>query len=171
MFSVYVVNTNKYINNFEVIGIWVEFPITEQAFETLLYKNNVISDRDRMFSTFDIDCDIDIKIERYTYTNYSDINKVYKSYESLCEIEMEELQALAEYDEYTQCIGHYLQMVGQKNYYYLHDITNYKDLGMKLLEDGEMLRIDNCITKYFDYEAYGRDAGYSFTSNGAIKVI
>ena len=162
----YVTNLGKY-NEGELLGEWVDFPVSEEELE-------------EVFSRIGIDGKY---YEEYFITDYAGIwagsmKEEYISIERLNDI----AETLQEFDEDV--------LAAALEYWTLYDVLEMNpidlmiysdvhdeyDLGYYWIEESGCYNLGNDIlSRYFDYEAFGRDiaieANGGFTSEGFIEYI
>ena len=162
----YVTNLGKY-NEGELLGEWVDFPVSEEELE-------------EVFARIGIDGKY---YEEYFITDYAGIwagsmKEEYISIERLNEI----AETLQEFDEGVLSaaleywiLDDVLEMNPDDLMIY-SDVHDEYDLGYYWLEESGCYNLGNDILRrYFDYEAFGRDiameAQGGFTSKGFIEYV
>ena len=162
----YVTNLGKY-NEGVLEGEWVDFPASDEVIE-------------EVFSRIGIDGK---KYEEYFITDYNGIwagsmKDEHISIERLNEI----AETLQEFDEYVLSaaleywwIDDIMEMNPDDLMIY-SDVHNEYDLGYYWIEESGCYNLgDDILSRYFDYEAFGRDiaieANGGFTSKGFIEYV
>lgn len=160
----YVTNLGKY-NEGELLGEWVDFPVSEEELE-------------EVFTRIGIDGEY---YEEYFITDYAGIwadsmKEEYISIERMNDI----AETLQEFDEDVLAaaleywiLNDVLEMDPDDLMLY-SDVRNEYDLGYYWIEESGCYNLgDNILSRYFDYEAFGRDIAIEayggFTSGGFVE--
>ena len=162
-------NLGKY-NEGELVYKWLDLPFTDDELEEakeaigidgVIYEEWFISDWES---------DIDgLKIGEYE--NLEELNETIKAYENLSEREAETAAAAVEY------FGYSLKEVIERidDFVLYSDIHDEYDLGYYWAVESGCYEVDtnNPLSRYIDYEAFGRDINLEtsggFTSKGYIE--
>ena len=156
--SAYITNLGKYVEG-ELVGKWVNFPITNEE----IFITDYESDIDGL-------CDCLGEYENLSVLNYL-AGKVQDA-----DCSEEDLEAILEYGEYTGSASEIISLLDYLDCFLLYEgIDNDYDLGEYLVTETGLLPEDNLLSRYFDYEAYGRDVqleeGGMYTSHGYVVLI
>ena len=162
----YVTNLGKY-NEGELIGEWMEFPVSEEELE-------------EVFDRIGIDGKY---YEEYFITDYEGIwagsmKDEYISIERLNDI----AETLQEFDEGVLAAAleywtlDYVLEMNPDEFTLYSDVHDEYDLGYYWIEESGCYNLgDDILSRYFNYEAFGRDiaieAQGGFTSHGFIEYI
>lgn len=175
--SAYVTNLGKYVEG-ELVGKWVNFPTTDEEIQEVLREIGIDGVRYEEIFITDYESDIEGLSDCLgEYENLSLLNYLAsKIQESDCSIE--QLEAIFEFGEYTGSVAEILSLLDQTDCFILYEgIDNDYELGEYLAnETGLFSEVeDSILTRYFDYESYGRDVqleeGGMYTQHGYIALI
>lgn len=159
--SAFITNLGKYVEG-ELVGKWVDFPITEMELKEVLQAIGIdgIRYEEIFFTDYESDIDglTDCLGEHESITLLNCL--AMKLEESDCDTE--ELAALIKYGEYTGSLEELITLVDNTDCYLIYrDIQDDSDLGYYLIEESGLLHEwranGNPLANYIDYEAYGRD--------------
>lgn len=175
MLRIFITNLGKY-NEGELIGEWVDLPITEEELEKV-YSRIGISDEpnengiyyEETFIT-DYETDIDgLKVEEYD--SIDDLNEMAEELDNLNEYDKEVVNAmLSEGYNLEDAIS------GKDDCIVYYNCNDMADVAEQYAEETGLLdSIPENLRYYFDFEAYGRDMSFEgqfvFTSNGNCVQI
>ncbi len=161
MLNIYIANLGKY-NEGELVGEWVNLPITEEELEAV-YKRIGISeepDEDGNFyeETAIHNFDTDLPLEVGEWDDVLELSQMVEGYEDLDEWEQHTVAAII---EATGCT--LAEAVENVESYSLYEgVNSDEDLGYFYYESGAIEIPDNLVN-YFDFEAYGRDCSFDGT--------
>lgn len=177
--SAFITNLGKYTEG-ELIGKWVDFPITDEELKTVLQEIGI--DGIRYEEIFVTDYESDIAGLTACLGEYESISLLnclaMKLEESGCDTE--ELEAMIESGEYTGSIEELITLADNTDCYMVYrDIQDDSDLGYYFIEEMGLLQewkaSGNLLANYIDYEAYGRDVrleqGGVFTEGGCYVAL
>lgn len=162
----YVTNLGKY-NEGELLGEWVGFPVSDEELEEVFtrigidgkyYEEYFITDYDGIWAGSMND-------------EYISIERLNDIAETLQEFDEDVLSAALEY----WILDDVLEMNPDEFTLY-SDVHNEYYLGYYWIEESGCYNLgDDILSRYFDYEAFGRDiateAQGGFTSHGFIEYI
>lgn len=175
MLKIFITNLGKY-NEGELIGEWVDLPITEEELEEV-YSRIGISDEpnengiyyEETFIT-DYETDIDgLKVEEYD--SIDDLNEMAEELDNLNEYDKEVVNAmLSEGYNLEDAIS------GKDDCIVYYNCNDMADVAEQYAEETGLLdSIPENLRYYFDFEAYGRDMSFEgqfvFTSSGNCVQI
>ena len=175
MLRIFITNLGKY-NEGELIGEWVDLPITEEELEKV-YSRIGISDEpnengiyyEETFIT-DYETDIDgLKVEEYD--SIDDLNEMAEELDNLNEYDKEVVNAmLSEGYNLEDAIS------GKDDCIVYYNCNDMADVAEQYAEETGLLdSIPENLRYYFDFEAYGRDMSFEgqfvFTSSGNCVQI
>lgn len=170
MINIFITNLGKY-NEGELIGEWVMLPISEEELKKVCERIGINEDYEEYFIT-DYECDF-MKIGEYE--SISSLNEIAEKISELDEDEYEVAKALISECSYT--IDEAIEKVNNGDYIIYYDCNDITDVAYQVVEEcGYLNNVPDTVTRYFDYESFGRDLGiegtYIFTEeNEAIKVF
>lgn len=177
--SAFVTNLGKYTEG-ELVGKWVDFPITDGELKTVLQEIGI--DGIRYEEIFFTDYESDIAGLTACLGEYESISLLnclaMKLEESGCDTE--ELAAMIESGEYTGSIEELITLADNTDCYMVYrDIQDDSDLGYYFIEEMGLLQewkaSGNPLANYIDYEAYGRDVRLEqsgiFTEGGCYVAL
>lgn len=163
--QIYLTNLGKY-NEGELVGKWVELPCSEVELQKHLRDIGINEVYEEYFIT-DYMTNYNFKISEYE--NLNKLNELADDLVSLDESDAEILNAIMD----VNCLSieelikngasHYLENA------FVLEADSDQELGERYVNEVicgvENLSSDTLQT-YFNYEAYGRDLGFSFSKNG-----
>ena len=168
MIKIFITNLGKY-NEGELIGEWVELPVSEEELETVFERIGINEEYEEYFIT-DYETDID-GFEIGEYDRIDLLNEIAETLEYLDEYEREIVGILLSegysledaLDEKDNCMI----------YFNCHDM---EDIAIEYAKETGLLNsIPENLQNYFDFEALGRDMSYEghfvFTNNGNCVQI
>lgn len=165
MFRIYLTNLGKY-NEGELVGKWVDLPISEEELEATLEEIGI--DGERYEETFITDYETDINgLKVGEYDSIEELNELVEVIEAN---DPEAVEALIYFgydtaDEIAEYIDDVLSFEGSDDY----------DIGYYYAIECGCLDIPDNIQNYFDFEAYGRDiemeGNFYFANNGYIYEL
>ena len=170
MINIFITNLGKY-NEGELIGEWVMLPISEEELKKVCERIGINEDYEEYFIT-DYECDF-MKIGEYE--SISSLNEIAEKISELDEDEYEVAKALISECSYT--IDEAIEKVNNGDYIIYYDCNDITDVAYQVVEEcGYLNNVPDTVSRYFDYESFGRDLGiegtYIFTEeNEAIKVF
>lgn len=161
----YVTNLGKY-NEGVLIGEWVEFPVSEEELEEVFARIGINEEYEEYFIT-----DYDGIWAGSMKDEYISIERLNDIAETLQEFDEDVLSAALEY----WILDDVLEMNPDDLILY-SDVHNDHDLGYYWIEESGCYSLgDDILSRYFDYEAFGRDiameAPGGFTTYGFIEYI
>lgn len=170
MINIFITNLGKY-NEGELIGEWVTLPISEEELKKVCERIGINEDYEEYFIT-DYECDF-MKIGEYE--SISSLNEIAEKISELDEKEKKVAKALISECSYT--IDEAIEKVNNGDYIIYYDCNDITDVAYQVVEEcGCLNDVPDTVTRYFDYESFGRDLGiegtFIFTDdNEAIKVF
>lgn len=152
-------------------GKWITLPMDpEELAETMAKIAAAMGDNDPEWAIHDYEWTTDLDLfEVGEYDNVVQINERLQELEGLEEWELEEVAAAMEAFSYD-----FLEAVErqQKGYFILYRGMDLAEVAEELLLECYPLKdLPDIFTRYFDYEAFGRDLsfdGYTETKYGVI---
>ena len=158
----FITNLGKY-NEGELIGKWIEFPISDDELQNVLKEigcyyvdDDGVEHNVEYEEYFFTDWNNNISFDFGEYPNLEEVNEFAERVEALSESEQEYIELLM--DGYTSDINEALDIIAGGNYVVWHDCDSMEDVAYNYVEETGMLNnIPSNIANYFDYAALGRD--------------
>lgn len=150
--KIYLTNLGKY-NEGELIGEWVTLPITEEELEAVFERIGINEEYEEYFIT-DYETDVDgLKIGEYD--NLEELNELAETLEDMSEEELEVVGVMLEDGcEFDEAI----EKTENGDYRVYYNCNDMSDVAFQVIEESGFLNdVPDTVTRYFDYEAYGRD--------------
>ena len=165
--TIFVTNLGKYTEG-ELVGMWLPLPASQEAITEALEKIG-INDRYEEYFITDYESDM---LEVKEYSNINRLNEQAEMLAELDEYEMEIVEVLLHEGGYT--LGEALDKKDDCIVY--SDCSDMTDVAMQYVAETGMLdNVPETISRYFDYEALGRDMSfegqYVFTAHGNCVQI
>lgn len=154
-FKAYITNLGKY-NEGELVGEWVQFPIDEDDFQTVLDRIGISPMYEEWFVT-----DYDCSLESFDWTDLGE----YPGFEGLEHFgelinSITDIEAVDNVYEVSQDLELAIEGIENGSYIYHPGISNNQEWGQFIVDEYyggvEHLGTD-AVERYFDYEALGRD--------------
>lgn len=166
MIKGFITNLGKY-NEGELVGKWIEFPITEEELEKVYEEIGINEEYEEIFFT-DWECDFETG-----FGEYEDIESVNELAERLEEVERyseeSKLESIIEATGYS--LEEALDIMDDCIFYPGYTL---EEVAEEIVNDCYFTRdTPDIFTRYFDYEAFARDLeydGYTETDNGVIYI-
>ena len=169
MIKLYIANLGKY-NEGELVGKWITLPMDIEDFtENFLPSIQIDNIQYEEYAIHDYETDIEgLKINEYD--NIEDLNDMAEAYDNLTEYEQKTVEAIIEWGYYSSTI----EAIENVDSFRLNeDITNDKEFGDYIIENGLMGDIPENLIFYIDEELVGRDwmmnGDCYYSSNGLIE--
>lgn len=153
--SIFLTNLGKY-NEGYLTGEWVKLPVDEDDLECVLarigiddeYEEYFITDYESIFSNLHIN----------EYSSISDLNTLAAQLDSLADYEIEKLAAVLESEGNTS-ISDIIELINALDCFdLLPGVDSDYEIGEHFAEESFLLYgLPDIATRYFDYEAFGRD--------------
>ena len=165
MMRIYLTNLGKY-NEGELIGKWVELPISDEELEATLEEIGI--DGERYQETFITDYETDINgLKIGEYDGIEELNELTEVIEAN---DPEAVEALIYFGYDTaEEIADYIDDI------LFFEVSDDYDIGYYYAIECGCLDIPDNIQNYFDFEAYGRDieleGNFYFANNGYIYEL
>lgn len=163
MLNIFITNLGKY-NEGELIGEWVELPISEEDLEKV-FERIEINERYEEFFITDYETDIpDFKVGEFD--SVDELNELTETLENLDGSDKEVVYALLSESYDIQ------EAIEKKDDCYIYwNCEDMTDVAYEVVEQcGYLHNVPETIARYFDYEAFGRDlrieGNFVFTANG-----
>lgn len=152
MLRIYLTNLGKY-NEGMLVGEWVDLPVSEEELSKV-FKHIGINDEYEEYFISDYESDIDgVKVGEYE--NVNDLNELAEALEDLDSEEENVLSVMLE-DGYT--FEEALEKVKDGDYRVYSNCSSMEDVAYQVIEESGLLDgVPERVTRYFNYEAYGRD--------------
>ena len=169
MMNIYLTNLGKY-NEGELIGEWVELPISNEELQEVFKRIGINEEYEEYFIT-DYECDF---YEVGEYENIDTLNEIAERLDELNETESKIVKAMMSECGYT--LDEAIEKVNNGDYMIYSDCNDMTDVAYQVVENcGYLNNVPETVSRYFDYESFGRDLGiegtYIFTDdNEAIEI-
>lgn len=165
MLKVFITNLGKY-NEGELVGKWVELPVYDDELAEILdeiqichddvkYYNSVGAPYEEIFIT-DYECDDipDLKIDEHA--SIDTLNELEEDLESLSEEDIDAINIIVNEAGYT--VEEAMDIVNANEYLIYYECYNMTDVAYAIIEEnGTLNNVPEILSRYFDYEAFGRD--------------
>jgi antirestriction protein len=173
MLNIYLTNLGKY-NEGELIGEWVELPATEEELNAALERIGIgsLDEFGQPYEEYFItDYETDVPgVEIGEYDSLDTVNELAETLDGLDEAELEIMGALLN-EGYS--LEEALDHLEDCTVWY--DCTDMTDVAEQYCEETGILdQIPESLRSYFDFEAFGRDLGFSgqfvFTDHNCVEI-
>ena len=168
--AIYLTNLGRY-NEGCLMGEWVKLPVDKDKLQEVLdhigineqYEEYFISDYETLFANLHIN----------EYSSLDDLNELAKRIEELTDYDYDKLGAVLECESYMT-IAEILEIIDELDSFdLLTDVDSDEALGEYYAEVCCIFHgIPDSISRYFDFEAYGRDirleSNITMTSYGTV---
>lgn len=144
----YITNLGKY-NEGELIGKWIDFPISEEELKNVLKEIGINEKYEEYFIT-----DYENNIFNFgEYTSIGEINRIVGQYKELCECQNDEvIKALI--DNYNGDLDDVRNALDRLTIY--HNVDDMEDVARIYIEETDfLLNVPKIISEYFNYEKFG----------------
>lgn len=169
MMNIYLTNLGKY-NEGELIGEWVELPVSQEELQEVFKRIGINEEYEEYFIT-DYECDF---YEVGEYENIDTLNEIAERLDELNETESKIVKAMMSECGYT--LDEAIEKVNNGDYMIYSDCNDMTDVAYQVVKNcGYLDNVPETVSRYFDYESFGRDLGiegtYIFTDdNEAIEI-
>lgn len=153
--NIYITNLGKY-NEGVLIGEWVKLPVDQNELQNVLnrigineqYEEYFITDYETLFSNLHIN----------EYASISNLNTLAERIDSLADSDYDKLAAVLECEGNTS-ISEIIELIDDlDNFDLLEGVDTDYAIGEHFAEESFLLHdVPDSISRYFDYESYGRD--------------
>lgn len=162
--KIFLTDLHEY-NNAELIGDWVhieEFDRQKHNFGEICRRCGIKKGHGVFITDYESSFDI---------SEYIDAETLYRLSDVISSCDDDYIQAVCEYccdleEQIKHCEDEDLEFIPSND-------PSYKDLAYSILEETDDLDPDDWKSRYFDYEAFGRDlvlgGDYTMVSNGYIR--
>ena len=151
MLKIYITNLGKY-NEGELIGEWVDLPISDDELQEVLERIGINENYEEYFIT---DYENDFNYAVGEYDSIEELNEIAEQVDLLDDDEKTIVQALIDYgysfvdalETYEDCI--------------MYDCSDFTELAYLIVDEcGYLDGVAEAVSRYFDYEAFGRDLSF-----------
>lgn len=158
----FITNLGKY-NEGELIGKWIEFPISDDELQAVLkeigcyYVDDDGEEHNVEYEEyFFTDWNNDIAFDFGEYPDLEEVNEFAERVEALSASEQEYIELLM--DGHTSDINEALEIIENGDYRVWCDCDSMEDVAICYIDETGMLdNVSSNIGNYFNYEALGRD--------------
>lgn len=168
----YITNLGKY-NEGELVGKWIEFPITEEELQAVLVEIEIDGKEYEEYFFTDWDYADYPNFEFSEHVSIDTVNDIADQLSSYNAYDMNKLRAVCEVWTKAE-----VEDFHPSDFILYEDINNDYDLGYHwAIESGvyDVNSWDNPLLRYIDYEAFGRDIRLecdgAFTEYGFIERV
>ena len=155
--KIYLTNLGKY-NEGELIGEWVRLPISQEELQEVFERIGINEEYEEYFIT-DYECDF---YEVGEYENLDTLNEIAERIEELDEEESKVVKALMSELGYT--MDEVIDKVNNGDYRIYSNCYDMTDIAYQVVEECDYLnKVPETVSRYFDYESFGRDLGIEGT--------
>lgn len=152
MLRIYLTNLGKY-NEGYLIGEWVELPVSQDELKEVFKRIGINEQYEEYFIT-DYETDIE-GVEVGEYSNLDELNELAEQLDELGEDANKAIQAML-LDGYK--FDEALEKANNGDYTIYSGCDNMTDVAYEVVEMcGYLDNVPENVTRYFDYEAFGRD--------------
>lgn len=167
MLKVFITNLGKY-NEGELVGKWVELPVYDDELAEILdeiqichddvkYYNSVGVPYEEIFIS-DYECD---DIPELKINEFDSIDKLNELEEDLEDLSKEEIDAINIIVNEGDTVEEAMRIVNADNYRIYYDCYNMTDVAYIVVEEcGYLDNAPEILSRYFDYETFGRDLNF-----------
>lgn len=168
LIKVFITNLGKY-NEGELIGEWVDLPITEIELDKVYERIGINGDYEETFIT-DYECMLS-GVSINEWDSITDLNDIADKLNSLDEYDLQKLEAVIEAQggDIDWWLDHHNRL---DNVIYYPGYT-LVEVATELIEEGIIGNFPESLLNYIDYEAFARDLefdGYTETENGVVLI-
>lgn len=152
--SAWIGNLGKY-NEGELVGEWVDFPITEETFEEVMERIGIGERYEEWFAA-DYDSPLPLHKMFGEYPSFESLNEIAETVDDMGDEEETVLDAILQ--NYTDDVSEALRIIEDGDYRVWSDCYSMTDVAYEYVEETGMLdKVPEALERYFDYEAFGRD--------------
>lgn len=165
MMNIYLTNLGKY-NEGELVGEWVQLPISKEELQKVFERIGIDGKEYEEYFITDYECDF---YEIGEYENIDTLNEMAEKLNDLDEEQEQVVKVLMSECGYT--LDDAIEKAESGDYRFYTDCDNMTDIAYVVVEEcGYLDNVPENISRYFDYEAFGRDLGiegsFHFLDNG-----
>lgn len=157
MLRIYLTNLGKY-NEGQLVGEWVELPVTKEELEKVFERIGINEEYEEYFIT-DYECDFGYQVGEYE--NLESLNELA---ETLDELEEDEERVVKAAIEYGYTLDEAIETANNGDYRIYSNCNDMTDIAYQVVEEcGYLDKVPETVSRYFDYESFGRDLGIEGT--------
>lgn len=164
-FKAFITNLGKY-NEGELVGEWVDFPIDENEFESILQSIGISNEPDEDGNYYEewFVTDYECNLPGFEWQELGE----YPSYDTLQEYgemveSIDDLEAVSNALEVTGDLKEAIEGLSNGDIYYYPGVTTDEELGYMIVDEmyGGVDQLDqDVLENCFDYEMLGRELGF-----------
>ena len=165
MMNIYLTNLGKY-NEGELVGEWVQLPISNEELQEVFERIGIDGKEYEEYFITDYECDF---YEIGEYENIDTLNEIAEKIDNLDEEQEQVVKVLMSECGYD--LDGAIEKAESGDYRFYTDCDNMTDVAYVVVEEcGYLDNVPENISRYFDYESFGRDLGiegsFHFLDNG-----
>lgn len=150
--KIFLTNLGKY-NEGELIGEWLELPVSEEEIEETLEKIGINEEYEEYFIT-DYETDVE-GLEIGEYDSLEELNELAETIENMDDTEEKVFSACLENGSSFEDA---LETVQNGDYRIYSNCYSMTDVAYEVVEEcGYLENVPETVARYFDYESFGRD--------------
>ena len=176
MMNVFVTNLGKY-NEGELIGEWVELPVSEEDLKKVFQRIGISNEPDESGNYYEEYFITDYECDFYNVGEYESIDTLNEIAEQLEELDEEQQDVIkVMMSECGYQLNEAIEKVNSGEYTIYNECDDMEDVAYQIVEEcGYLTNVPDNVARYFDYEAFGRDlrleGTFIFTDNGACVEV
>lgn len=165
MMRIYLTNLGKY-NEGELVGEWVDLPIEKENLQEVFKRIGIDRKQYEEYFITDYECDF---YEIGEYESISTLNEIAEKLDNLDDEQEQVVKVLMSECGYD--LDDAIEKAESGDYRIYSNCDNMTDVAYIVIEEcGYLDNAPEFLSRYFDYEAYGRDLGiegsFHFLDNG-----
>ena len=165
MMRIYLTNLGKY-NEGELVGEWVDLPIEKEDLQEVFKRIGIDGKQYEEYFITDYECDF---YEIGEYESISTLNEIAEKLDNLDDEQEQVVKVLM--SECSYDLDDAIEKAESGDYRIYSNCDNMTDVAYIVIEEcGYLDNVPELLSRYFDYEAYGRDLGiegsFHFLDNG-----
>lgn len=165
MMRIYLTNLGKY-NEGELVGEWVDLPIEKENLQEVFKRIGIDGKQYEEYFITDYECDF---YEIREYESISILNEIAEKLDNLDDEQEQVVKVLMSECGYD--LDDAIEKAESGDYRIYSNCDNMTDVAYIVIEEcGYLDNAPEFLSRYFDYEAYGRDLGiegsFHFLDNG-----
>lgn len=159
MLRIFLTNLGKY-NEGQLIGEWVELPCIDDELEAVKKRIGISDEPDENGICYEewFITDYESDIQGITVGEYDDLDELNEFAEELDDLCIDQQQAIKAFLEDGNTFDEALEGAQNGNYRIYSGCDDMEDVAVEVVEEcGYLNDVPENVSRYFDYEAFGRD--------------